>query len=67
MKLHYDAATDALYLRLLDTTVAESEEVKPGVVLDYDAQNRVVGVELLNLTKNFPDADVARMQLDLAS
>lgn len=67
MKLHYDPQTDALYLRLSDTPSVDSEEVRPGLVLDYDDKNRVVAVELLDVRKNFPDADLNRMQLDLAS
>ncbi|MBI4662082.1 MAG: DUF2283 domain-containing protein [Verrucomicrobia bacterium] len=54
MKLHVDQKADALYLRLHDSTIIESEEVSPGVVLDYDAQNRVVGVEILNLSQRAP-------------
>lgn len=67
MKLAYDATADALYLTLSDSNPAESDEVRPGVVIDYDAQGRVVGVEILHVRKQFPDADLSRMQLDLAS
>lgn len=66
MKLHYDASTDALYLRLGDADVVESEEVRPGVVLDYDASNRVVALELRDLRKRFPEADLRRLQMELA-
>lgn len=54
MKLHVDQKADALYLRLDESKIIESEEVAPGVVLDYDAQNRVVGVEILNLSQRAP-------------
>jgi len=54
MKLHVDQKADALYLRLDDSKIVESEEVSPGVVLDYDEQNRVVGVEILNLSQRAP-------------
>ncbi len=67
MKLHYDPSTDALYLRLADTPVAESEEVRPGVVLDYDSEDRTVAIEIRDLQKRFPDADLTRMQLELAN
>jgi len=56
MRLKIDKESDALYLRLDESAVVESEQVKPGVVLDYDAQGRVVGVEMLNLsTRVTPD------------
>ena len=51
MKLKIDRETDTLYLRLDDTAIVESEEVKPGVVVDFDVENRVVGVEFLGISK----------------
>ena len=51
MKLKLDDETDTLYLWLDDSAIVESEEVQPGVVLDFNAENRVVGVEMLNISK----------------
>ena len=51
MKLHVDREADALYLRLHESTIIDSEEVSPGVILDYNDTNEVVGVELLHLSK----------------
>ena len=51
MKLKLDEETDTLYLRLDESAIVESEEVQPGVVLDFNAENRVVGVEMLNISK----------------
>ena len=51
MKLKLDEATDTLYLRLDDSAIVESEEVQPGVVLDFNSENRVVGIEMLNISK----------------
>lgn len=48
MKTAYDPMVDALYVSLSDRPTVESEEVSPGVVFDYDADNRIVGIELLN-------------------
>jgi len=47
MKLKVDKESDALYLRLDEAAVVESEEVQPGVILDFDDQGRVVAVEVL--------------------
>ena len=49
MKLKIDRESDALYLRLDEAAIVESEEVQPGVILDFDEQGRVVGVELLHV------------------
>jgi uncharacterized protein YuzE len=51
MKLKYDNQADALYLRLDDSKILESEEVAPGIILDFNEKNQVVGVEMLSLSK----------------
>ena len=56
MKLKVDRESDALYLRLDESAIVESEEVQPGVVLDYDKDARLVGIEILSLSKRvIPD------------
>lgn len=44
----YDAAANAAYIRFSDEKVLESQEVSPGVVFDFDAQGRIVAIELLD-------------------
>ena len=51
MKLHIDKEAGALYLRLDDFAMVESEEISLGVVLDHNELNEVVGVEMLYLSK----------------
>lgn len=46
MRFHYYAETDSLYIDLADRPGAESREVAPGVVLDFDAAGRLVGVDI---------------------
>lgn len=56
MKLRIDREADALYLRIDETAIVESEEVQPGVILDFDKDGRVVGIEVLALsTRAEPD------------
>lgn len=50
MKLKIDRESDALYFRLDDAEIVESEEVQPGVILDFDAHGQVVGVEMLHIS-----------------
>ncbi len=52
MKTLYDADSDALYVRFSDARVLESEEVSEGVILDYDAEGRIVAIELLDASKH---------------
>jgi uncharacterized protein YuzE len=54
MKLRIDKVTDALYLRLDKAKVIESEQIAPGVIVDFDSKNRVVGLEVLNVSKRLP-------------
>lgn len=51
MKLEYDPAADALYVRLDDQPIIEFEQIKPSIVLDYDAAGNVVGIEVLSASK----------------
>ena len=66
MKLHIDKEADALYLRLDDSSIVESEEVSPGVVLDYNASNEVVGVELLYLSKRSSNLKLSTLEFETA-
>ncbi|MGH7571708.1 MAG: DUF2283 domain-containing protein [Gemmatimonadota bacterium] len=66
MRLHYDEKADALYLRLDDSEIVESEEVRPGIVLDFNAERQVVGVEILKLESRVPRADLKKLQFEVA-
>lgn len=67
MRFRYDPEADAAYLQLSDAPIVDSEMVRPGVVLDYDADERVVGIELLHLRKFLPEADPTRLEHDTAA
>ncbi len=51
MRIEYDPEVDALYVRLSETKIIESEQVQPGIILDFDDAGKVVGVEVLNASK----------------
>ena len=51
MKLNYYAETDSLYIDLSEKPSAESREISEGVVLDYDAQGNLVGIDIDNASK----------------
>jgi uncharacterized protein YuzE len=52
MKTRYDPEVDALYVRFADAKIVESEELRPGVVLDFDVEGRIVGVEILDASEH---------------
>jgi uncharacterized protein YuzE len=60
MIFEYHADTDMLYIRLREGISTESEEVAPGVVLDFDEDNRILGVEVEDASKV---VDLARLEL----
>ena len=62
MKLVVDEKADALYLRLDDSKVVDSQEVAPGVVLDYNDKDQMVGIEILNLSKRAPNLNLRQLQ-----
>lgn len=67
MRLHYDEEADAIYLRLDDgTPILESEEVQPGIVLDFNADGQVVGIEVLGVKARFPKANLRQLQFEVA-
>ena len=51
MKVRYDPEADVLSIVLSDAPVEESDEDKPGVILDYDKGGNVVGLEILDASK----------------
>jgi uncharacterized protein YuzE len=55
MKVRYDPEVDVLSIVLSDSKVCESDEDKPGVILDYDDKGNVVGLEILDASKRMGD------------
>jgi len=64
MKLTLNREADALYLDLDEAPAVESEEIAPGVILDYNADGKVVGIEMLYLSKRVPAEKLSRMQME---
>lgn len=61
MKLKADQEADALYLSLGGAPAAISDEVAPGFVVDFDADGRAVGIEILHFSKRAPEAEIAQL------
>ncbi len=51
MLVRVDRESDALYIELAATPVEESEEIASGVILDYDNNGNLVGIEILDASK----------------
>ena len=51
MKVKYDQEVDVLTIEFSSVPVEESDEDKPGIILDYDKDGNIVGIEILNASK----------------
>ena len=51
MKVKYDKEVDVLYIVFSENKISESDEEKPGIILDYDNTGSIVGLEILNASK----------------
>jgi uncharacterized protein YuzE len=66
MKLHYNRETDSLYIDLADRPSAESRQVAPGVVLDFDAGGALVGIDIDHASEKLDLSRVETVALPLA-
>ena len=60
MRVRVDRGADAVYVNLTDRPIKESEEVADGIVVDYDDQGRIVGVEILDASKRTDDPEALK-------
>ena len=65
MKLNYYPDSDSLYIDLSDKTSAESREVSEGVVLDYDDQGNLVGIDIDNASRKLDLTEVVTNRIPL--
>jgi uncharacterized protein YuzE len=66
MKVRHDRETDALYVRFSDDAVAETAEVRPGVMFDYAADGRIVAFEILDASRTLATGDMKKLALEVA-
>jgi len=66
MRIKVDTENNALYFRLDENRIVESEEVRPGVILDFDENEMVVGVEFLNISTRATKEELSTLQFQTA-
>ena len=66
MRVQFDEKADAIYFRLDESEIVESEEVHPGIILDFNKQNEVVAVEVLRVKSRIPLDYLKKMQFEVA-
>ena len=66
MRVYLDEKADALYLRLDESQIVDSEEVRPGVILDFNGRGQVVGVEILGVKERVPPGNLRQLHFEVA-
>ncbi len=64
MRLKVDKESDALYFRLNEKAIVDSEEVRPGVILDFDKDGQVVGVEFLGIRARTSEQELTSLNFE---
>ena len=58
--MSYDPDADAAYIRLGRGKVAETAEIRPGLIIDYDADGRMLSIEILSACRQLAPGDLSR-------
>lgn len=65
MRISYDEADDAMYIRFSEAKYYQSDEVKEGVILDFDKKGRIIALELLDVSRRLPDASMDSINFEV--
>lgn len=65
MKVHYDEQADAVYIRFRSARYYESDEIKDGIILDYDKRGKIIGIEILDASTHLLPEELASMQFEV--
>jgi len=65
MRIIYDEEVDALYIRLKETSYYESDEIKEGLILDYDEGGNLIGIEILDASEYLSLEELATLNFSL--
>ena len=66
MRIRVDKENDALYFRLDESRIVESEEIQPGIILDFDENNQVIGIEFLGISSRASEEELSSIQFETA-
>ncbi|MCK6623309.1 MAG: DUF2283 domain-containing protein [Calditrichaceae bacterium] len=65
MKVLFDEKADAIYIRFDESKIIESEEIKHGIIFDFDGKEHVVGIEILKVTARVPLNNLKKLQFEV--
>jgi uncharacterized protein YuzE len=64
MKIEYSKEADAIYVYFTETQVAKSTEIEDGVVVDFDANGQLIGIEVLDVSLRYSLADIVNVNIE---
>jgi len=62
MRIRINKESNSLYFRLDENRIVESEEIRPGVILDFDENDKVIGIEFLNISSRATEEELSSLQ-----
>jgi uncharacterized protein YuzE len=64
MKIEYSKEADAIYVYFKEEFVASSKEIEDGVVIDFDKEGQLIGIEVLDVSKRFTLSDIVNVNIE---
>lgn len=64
MKIEYSKQADALYVYFKEEFVARSKEIEDGIVIDFDEQDQLIGIEVLDVSQRFTLSDIVNVSIE---
>ena len=64
MKIEYSKEADAIYVYFKQEFVASSKEIEDGVVIDFDKDGHLIGIEVLDVSQRFSLSDIVNVNIE---
>lgn len=64
MKIEYSKEVDAIYVYFKEEYVSKSKEIEDGVVVDFDANGQLIGIEVLDVSQRFSLSDIVNINIE---
>ena len=67
MEIRYDPEADAMYIKFREGDYEISEEIREGIIVDFDKNNEIIGIEILNAKERLSPSSVAEMSFKVSN
>ncbi|MCL0048550.1 DUF2283 domain-containing protein [Dehalococcoidia bacterium] len=66
MRVRYDEQVDILYIRIKETPYHESDEIREGIIMDYDKDRNIIGIEILDASGYLAPEELSTVKFDIS-